>query len=283
MVSSAPAFLTRIRAAKTSDDPPRHRTRAVNLLACTRDFLKRNTIVKALGVDEEEVHDAILEVHQIITGSFDRSPAPAGTAPSPPTAHATQRCIECKGYVEIDAREGQRICTACGLVQDRSSLNFSPSFDDGSVGPPRHSQCTNVLAGVSQHVLAPCDDGEDVRSDKWRQLEHYNAYVSLGHDQLVTLDRLAKTWRGGRFNSEVRIAALLLYYPLSHFFPTDAKVRTTIRFANWPDRSNNPVVRTIHPEKLFVCGTCGTRAHTAKTARFCCRTSSWGTKRHRVW
>ena len=198
------------RCAAAPAEPP-----APTLLlpfAFVRDFLEAHPIVAASGVTASEVYAAILEVHpryRAPLAAADRTAPTAraaaraaergADAASPPPDHTS--CGECEGYVELDHREGNLVCVSCGLVQQRASVGVDPVFVEApSEAPRRRTQSSDALAGVPHHLrlkhAAKCPD-DDARSEHWRDLQHYNAFVRLSHDDLVRMDRVLARWSAG--------------------------------------------------------------------------------------
>ena len=183
----------------------------------------------------------------------------------PPNPNA---CHECSGYVEVDHREGNRVCILCGLVQDRSSTGVAPPFVETPVTvAPRASGAGDAPPRVSQCLFSRCDSPSGRRrSAHWDDLQHYNHFTRLMDDDLVRMDRLLATWTDGGISGSVRVAAALLYLALRRQFPDEQAVRRNVRL----HEAVTPV-HSVTPEHEFECVTCGRGAHTMKGARFCCR------------
>ena len=207
----------------------------------------------------------MLEVHK----RFLQRDTDTPNLSSPPSV---PRCSECKvGFIVIDTREAIRVCDSCGLVQHRGTLNIAPEF----MSPPDVKRSSTVhLKGVPSWMLQASltDDSTSQYSKHWSEMQQFNTYANLGMDDLLLMDDILKSWTGGGFSSNVRIAAVLLYLPLKEKFPSEETIRKRVRRGE-----GIPVVKGIVPKAEFSCSTCGKACHTQKDARFCCK--QWGKRK----
>ena len=236
-------------------------------LASVRDLLRGHPIVRALGICENEVHSAVLEIHKRFP-KCDQS-IPVRNSPPP-------RCSECEvGFILLDSKEAIQVCDTCGVVQHRGTLNISREFT-----PPAETKrgCSTKLKGVPQWMFqcSLTDDSNSRNSKHWTEMQHFNAYVNLGADDLRIMDNILKEWTGGGFSSGVRVAACLLYLPLKEKFPFEERIRGHVR-----RKEELPIVRSVAPSPEFGCDECGKKWSIRKDARFCCKMRNWGKKQRR--
>tara|TARA_B110001452_G_scaffold187767_1_gene158107 strand:- start:231 stop:1043 length:813 start_codon:yes stop_codon:yes gene_type:complete len=256
------------RLTRCSAPPVAPRGELLFPLSCVSEFLEGHSIVKAMDLSARDVHGAILEVDRRVKSGRrqDLATQADATRPAPPRAPAG--CLECKGYVEMDVREGNRVCVDCGLVQERSSMGMALDFAEPFVETKKStSKSRNMLAGVSAHVKEKVSGNRHrLHSPHWEKMEHYNAYVQLQTDDLIAMDRLLAAWTEGGPPSLVRVAAVLLYLPLKKTFPEEGEVRKNVRIG-----ANVDKVVSVVPDREFECSRCGRGAYSMKEARYCCR------------
>ena len=209
---------------------------------------------------------------------------------APPTS--VRRCIECRtGHIEVDEHHGCEVCAHCGLVQTRGSINVSPEFVSGVDDlPPLHKRGGGYVRGVPQWLLhRAADEGTVNYMD---DLEHYNVFVNHPPDVLRTCETRLRTWRGGHFSREVRVAAVLLYSRLAPAFMTESdvrqRVRSVVQRAGTRIRNGREVREwTMSGEKMdmvtdetrrfqYPCPDCGCMENSVRTARVHCRVSRAG-------
>lgn len=240
-------------------------------LSTVRDYLSRHVIVCALHLNPSDVHAAVLEVHRRYCDMQCSMEVKTQTPQRP-----QRMCFECHdGYIVLDAREGQEVCSTCGIVQTTRTINVTPEYQTpADVSRSRTKRIKDVPKWMLNKSLS---DVQGFKPSKfWSNLQHYNAYVHLGLDDLTCLDKLLCSWTGGGFSSDTRMAAALLYLPLRSKFPTDDDIRQRVRGGH-----TLAVVETVVPEAKHKCETCGEMCHTGKEARFHCRFTGWGKKRKR--
>lgn len=249
---------------KRASAPPAVSAPLLVPLDLLRDVLVEHPLVAHLGLAVDETHAALLGLHAW-------TPAQASTAPARPPARACSHCDQV-GTERLDAREGHRVCTACGAVLS-GPLNVVREYD----APPRDDVFYDKptrLQGVSRAVVEATSvpRPRSYRAD----LEHWNQFTHAGHDTLTDADRTLQTWTEGGHRYEARLAAVLLRPVLQHHYPNPNGLRARLQRGE-----ALPVIHDPEPPARFACPTCDARRHTAKDARFHCRTS-FGVKRRRL-
>lgn len=251
-------------------------------LATAERFLASHPLLAALGVSAADAHAAVLDVHR-------RHTAPPPPAPSPPAPSSPgvgegggEGCGECGAPVEVDHHGGDRVCSACGLVQARTTMNVTPEF----VPAPDPGRGATGVPGVPDWLLRHCPGeggrgrkrgrAEGARSAYWDELEHFNGvFHLLPRGEMEQMDALLDAWVEGGRPRAVRVAAALLYFPLRRQARGAATTRERIRKGDALGE-----VERVAPLPSFSCPECGFRAHTHKEARLHCRLGGvWGRKR----
>lgn len=253
---------------------------ALLVFDATSDILHAHPLVRAMGLAPSRAHAALvgLRAHEAKRGAMvDEDDAVAtcdvgsrGDAGSKAAAPAgCVGCVECRATrLVVDRREGHIVCDDCGVVQTRAPINVQREYDGPTTDDERvRRDPFYVGRGVPRWLVA-----KTAATTQWsvrasshvHDLEHWNAYARVSTDELAACDATLRTWQGGAFSREERVAAVLLWRVLST--PEEARVRECIR-----ERTPLPLTDTSVPQARFACGGCGTMRHTAKDARFHCR------------
>lgn len=255
---------TRVREAML---PAARQDRPLFPLSIVERYLLTHPIVTGLALLPCDVHAALLDVHTRINGRLSTEGEEKRRGNRSP-----RRCIECRqGYVEVDSHEGQEVCSHCGLVQTRHSINIEPEYnappDVSRNKRPRQQHIPGVPVRLVQSLASSVvRDPSHRRSVLWGELEHWNAHTHLSPDQLRFLDALLKEWTGGAHSKDVRVAAALLYLPLRTKFPDELDVRNDVH-----SHRQLTEIRTTVPPAEFSCRTCNAKCFRKKDARFHCR------------
>lgn len=247
------------RAQVSTADPPLLPFDAV------REYLDDHVLLRNVGCAPREVYDVLVALHAHVT----RAPAPSRAPPPVPSP----TCPHCRvGSELLDAREGCRVCDRCGAVLTRA-INVTREYV--AAEPPPFEPRLPAVPGVSEwivrenaaHVVA---DEAQRPSAYFEDLEHWNAYAHVPHDELRKWDRVLRDWSGSG-SRRARVCAALLYARLA--IPDAADVRRcALR------RVRLPSVVVPVPEAAFACGVCGTLVHRQRDARFHCR---WQSRKRR--
>ena len=187
-------------------------------------------------------------------------------APPSPQRRRPYDCTECgAGYVELDARNGQRVCTECGLVQGHYSITTEvPWVPADSATGPGYSRVRGVEWSVRRaHRAAGHTDAR-----LWDELQHMNHYTNHSDDTLQRMFRRLKAWKAERRQTPdaVRIVALLLHPLMRSQFMKEADFRNRVQARLGPGVVSDPT-----PPAQFRCDACGASLHRRKDARYHCR------------
>lgn len=249
----------RIRRAVASP-PPRAASRkrdrsalVVHLpLDVVHDYLASHPLVVHQLCTPQVVHRALLDLLQ-----RERAPATEETGETrgapPKEVRRTVCCpIHCDAPVQSDPREGNDVCSVCGLVLARH-LRVQPTFEEETF----HGRTR--VPGVSQQVVQMAT-GVKLEPSYMEDLHHWNQFTHHTQDRLLEMDLLLREWTDGAHSRAARLAAVLL---LSHVRP----------YANRPLTQCEAVEVLVdpRPKPTFACATCGEKQHSAKEARFHCR------------
>lgn len=282
------------------------RPQALFPLDTVRDFFGSHPLVQHLQLDTKELHTALLSLHALMTRSAsdasrypevgpigsDWAPAEvpghlsddalrwalqttnesAASSDGTHNARSSALCASChNGYLRLDAREGFRVCDACGAIQSQRAINVQPEYSE----TPDVSRGGGVrgVRGVSQWLVhknaAPTHaDMEHAPSVHWRDMEHWNYFTNLPLDELKAMDRVVREWKDGGHSGSVRMAAALLYPALRPHIPNEHDVRERLRLGK-----TLCAVRDVEPQPTFACAECLQRCHSAKTARYHCKST----------
>lgn len=206
-------------------------------------------------------------------------------------------CFECGGYVLVDEHNGYDVCSKCGLVQTRRTINITPEYNAGvdvDTLPPSHKRAKGI-PGVPKWLIQSLEPPRE--TSYMEELHHMNCFVNMPFDELVQCNRILCAWNGGHFASDVKVAACMLHRLLRDQFIEETDVRRRMRTLmqnvdtervegggirpTWSmSRKPMPVIERVGPAPEFPCPTCGHMEHTRKGARFHCRVGGGGLPRN---
>jgi len=187
-------------------------------------------------------------------------------------------CQHCeKGYLEIDTKEGYKVCGYCGIQETRMAINIEPEFItqaevDSNFGNTK-------IKGVSEIVIQmQCqysDEYKVVRKSCLDDLEHWNTYTNLGCDDLKQADNKLKTISKDTSSSHLaKTIAVLLSVHLKDKLINEKEFRECLRNKTpmLPvETSSNGTFKCLECDKLFF---------TMKDARFHCKIAKkWGKRK----
>ena len=266
-------------------------TRVLPLSSCIQ-FLNEHPFVTMLRLDANVLHTAIVHLDNHLTQNRTSSGTQMERTAPPSTESKRELvggCFECNGYLMLDEHNGNEVCSKCGLVQTRQGINVTPEYNAGvdvDTLQPMHKRA-KAIHGVSQWVVQSLYPTPE--PSYMEELHHMNAFMNIGIDELTTCNNVLKTWSGGHFPSEVRIAACLLHHLLRDRFTDEKDVRRrvgTVRQQSGTENINGvirptwsmtrermPVIDRIGEAPQFACPTCGHMEHTRKGAKFHCKGS----------
>ena len=250
----------RSRIRKAREEVQEVTSRHLLPLASVQEVLQEHPLMSAFRLSINDVHSAILALHEIIP------PTPEAACH---TRTRTPDCIECGlGYLTLDAKEGNRVCNHCGAVDNLRTLNVVPEFRAPPPSPTK--KAGKGIRGVPEWMIKQLSTNQSPSFSRfWDDLQDFNHLVSLPWDDLWRLDEVMKTLTRGGFSYEVRLVAGLLYHRVKPHFSDEAAIRRCVAKS-----IPIPVVAQLHPAPEFPCPTCGEKFHTAKTARWHCRLRS---------
>lgn len=253
--------------------------------------LGANPLVLGMRLSVHSVRDATLQLHSLLE-----------TAPLPPPwlgrrsgSVTCGACAECGCPNMLNARSGEIACSSCGVVCTTQSINVQQEYTapaPASRAPTSAAGVRGVPAALVAALQAPVvADEAFARSRHWHELDHWNAYTRLSYDQLERADGHLRRWEASNTSrrdalSSTRIAAVLLYPLLLPSIRSDEQTRRHIhdnlvatRLQGAPSQPF-PSAQTT-PDAVHACTMCGRACHTAKDARFHCR-SGFGKRKRGV-
>lgn len=234
------------RLGRTKKQDPEGRKEVLFPFSIAEEYLSSSPLVLELGVAPELVHRSFLDL--------ERRP------PSVQSITSLRRCFECRGILEVDAREGVEVCTDCGIVQNRASLNIVPEYViPADRGTKRMRMSSTLLSRGEQKTT----------SSFWRDLAHYNIFTHLSEDSLRAADARLRGWCPP-YGRNAALAASLLGPALRRLVPASASIRSTLERGS----SLAPVEDAL-PVPRFPCAECKRPCFSRKDARWHCRLG-WG-------
>lgn len=250
--------------------------------AFLKELLKKEPIVVGLGLSENEVYD-------FVVGSFhDDAPSSetGSTARHRPIAAAPNACFECTGYIEIDHRNGARVCVDCGLVQDRGSLCVAETVDHDLAGCNDHQTLErhsgNRPSHVSYQVVDLLTTDADRRANLERRVQrdvrHWAPHVGISEsasDAIVREVLQVVDAKGSNRKYDAILAGVMLRHKL-HARPDDEQsnntreehIRSAIR------KREHISFQWTHPTSnalQFRCSGCGAACGSRRGAKWHCR------------
>lgn len=248
--------LARARAAATVATHTAGAATGFLPLCTVQDYIVRHPLFHASGADLQTIHKIMVALR----GCDDATEAPA-REPLPASWRGSRRdanaCRECGAAVELHARDGDVVCTSCGVVSPE--VVFGVGYEDSD--EPQWCGAAE-RKGVHALVVAPSP------YDYTERLEHWNHYARLPKSRCQRAARLLSRSHPRRPDrlDEV-VCAALLYELMKDELASEGAVRERLAQGKGVDafQSKAPTRR------MFVCPGCGAEANSAKGARFHCR------------
>ena len=229
---------------------------------CIRDYLEGQRVVQLSKVCSRDLHSAILYVERKL-----RHPAVVETEDPPPPTLVPPECVECnKGYYLVDAVNGNHVCSHCGVVPNRASLNITREWIDGVRDEdlaPRSKRSRHV-PGVPEWMVKKNSANPRAAYEQraLEDLENMNGYMHVNPDVVRLAHQNFLRWTENGYSREVKMLACLFHPILRSQFLTETDVRSMVRV-----RSSIPQVEDPIPKPTFPCR-CGMLHHTKKGARY---------------
>ena len=252
------------------------------------DTLHEHPLVVSIGVDALEVYRAFMGLSEWRRSAVASEVVPCEGRRLHPSRMPLGSCATCGHRVELDSRAGDLVCTQCGLVQQRGSVNVNPEYvelDPIDSLPPGVPSIRGVTKPVYLTVHGGGGGGGVERDARvrWSELEHWNHYTHWGEDTLKTMKGTLDRWAPSGLAKEVRMCAVLLETFLSERLPKEEDARKRLLTNRLPLREEKPRVEVASSADPNVhgCSGCGMRFACARDARFHCLKKGWGVKRRR--
>lgn len=226
---------------------------------CIRDYLQSHSLVNAFNIGTRDLHSAIIYVERHLQPLPEHHNTPS-SAPVP-------TCSECHiGYMEIDAHNGSLVCSNCGLVPTRGSINIEREWV--SEAPQPRGKRPRGIPGVPKWMSDQLmhDSRDAYNKETMDYLEHLNAYVGFTPDMLDRVHKTFLSWTDNGYCRNVKMAACMMHSVLKDQFLNEHVVREKVR-----KRSHIPAVHDPCPQPTFACPICGSLHYSKKEARFHCR------------
>jgi len=226
---------------------------------CVREYLQSHSLVKTFNISIRDLHSAIIYVERHLQTSCSSSNnKPSGAVPT---------CSECSsGHMEIDHHNGCMVCSNCGLVSTRGSINIEREWD--SAVPIPRGKRPRGIPGVPKWMYNQLmhDPRRAYMSETMDYLQHLNAYMGFTQDMLECVHTTFLSWTDNGYCRNVKMAACMMHVVLKTQFLDENHVREKVR-----KRSHLPSVQDPCPQPTFACPKCGSMHHSKKEARFHCR------------
>ena len=170
-------------------------------------------------------------------------------------------------------KEGNNVCTQCGVVQQPRGINVQNSFDPNMFDPPVQHQrrIPGVSDAVMGQVAAQDKETEQRHSSYWEDLQHWNVFGALSDDVLSEADQLLSMWKGGGHSRPVRLISTMIYMKLKDKLPNEDALRQRIR-----NQQPLNAISLTAPPAPFPCTNpnCSKRFYSRKEARMHCKQHS---------
>lgn len=261
-------------------------------VASTREFLESHPLLYGLQVDPCLVHKQLLRLRDASAEAASNVVVSASNR-----TEEEEVCLHCRvGRPELDERNACHVCSSCGIVFSLRSVNvhgpdlhFDPEphltlhRNFGTV-PRGISRRNWERSGMGSAAAVPLDElGRAVprmpehSGISLRELEHWNQYTHHSQDALLQmLQQSERAPAPPSVHRDVKLAAALLFPLLQPQLESlDSKVRSAASRCQPLPQLQDPT-----PAPDFACPRCLKRVHSAKHARFHCK--SVGNKRPRV-
>jgi hypothetical protein len=119
-------------------------------------------------------------------------------------------CVHCKGKLVLCGRDGDKVCTHCGIVDKSIVFGSQSYYDDDST----HNNATE--SEIPEWMLI-----QNAFGDVWKDIkisemvDHWNAYVNIREDELACVKKFS-SWMKKRASNENRVVAGFIFqYMLS--------------------------------------------------------------------
>ena len=231
-------------ATATATAAVSRRTEGLVPYSVVKDYLSDHPVMERSRLSPEDVHAVIVRFHTEDVHEVE------GGAPK------ANRCESCDGTLQIDSKEGMCVCSSCGIVQ-QERMNLHEEFRAPPVLTKKRGQYG--VRGVPSWMLK-----RHVVRSYVEDLEHWNAYVHLGTDEVASCNEMLMRMRGEA--RTVHLVSVLVYMALRERLPNEKQIRSHLL-----QKRELTSVRVARPEAEFACGTCDERHNSRKSARFCCK------------
>lgn len=234
---------------------------------CIRDYLENQRLVVLSNVCSRDLHSAILYVERKLRHPVRETEEEEEEETTGPAMRRPYDCTDCcRGYYLLDAVNGNNVCSHCGFVSNRASLNVTREWIDGvrndELAPP--SKRTKHVPGVPIWMVKKNSANPRAAYEQRTRedLEHLNGYLNVNPNVLHMAHQNFLRWTDNGYSREVKMLACLYHPILRSQFLTETAVRDMVRV-----RANIPQVQDPTPQPTFLCR-CGMRHHTKKAARY---------------
>lgn len=254
----------RLKRASTDTVPPTQPLQQSTVIPydCIRDFLEEHPVVQLFGMSTRDVHSALLYV--------DRNLKPQVAEDETPTPAPVKRpydCTECNaGFLVLDAHNGYHVCSNCGVIPHRGSINVEREWIDDvreDQLAPRHKR-TKYIPGVPKWMVDKMASNPRMAYERstLSEMENMNGYMNLSPDVVHAAHQNFLRWTENGYNRDVKMAACMFHVILQGQFLSDVEVRGMVR-----QRKSIPQVVDPAPDPTFPCR-CGVLHYSRKAARF---------------
>lgn len=237
---------------------------------CVRPFLERHPLLMSTAAAPRSIYKAMLQIVQEA-----HADGPSLPKARPPAPFACKNCKRPDSYMQVSARDGDRVCSHCGASSpcvDPRNCAAPPAVEESRSRARACSAPGN--AAWTEHALSTPEEREEGRLA--RELDHWNhprlGGPNLGADALTRCLHRAKVVSGASVTDKC-VAALLVGPVLEHFDLDDVREKVR-KLKPLPQLKYQPPARSGRK-----CDRCGVCLHTPwEERRHKC---GWGKKRRR--
>ena len=169
-------------------------------------LLKNYPLMHEMSVDRFEVHKCIVEMLKTYRLNNEKRKL----ATNQNTYESSCICVHCKGKIVSCARDGDMVCTNCGIVEKSIVFGGQSYYDDDST----HNNATE--SEIPEWMII-----QNAFGDVWKDIkisemvDHWNAYVNISEDELARVKEFS-SWMKKRASNENRVVAGFIFqYMLS--------------------------------------------------------------------